>query len=170
MSRPDVKPGATETQQMRVTAPVGVSIGSVPPPTRPRNMSHKTNELTFFFPLPRCRPTSGYVYEYHTRWVDDPSRTRWTFPAFLQVSWDRVVFGSQLPTSFCSISLSWCRNPTVVHRPLAKKQPHDPWGHTMHVYVQPTQHPDQSQQIHVIFREDFSFPNDDRSISSSGEL
>jgi AP-1 complex subunit gamma-1 len=26
MSRPDVNPGATETQQMRVTAPVGVSL------------------------------------------------------------------------------------------------------------------------------------------------
>ena len=33
MSRPDVSPGTTETQQMRVTAPVGVSIASSRPPT-----------------------------------------------------------------------------------------------------------------------------------------
>ena len=31
MSRPDVGPGTTETQQMRVTAPVGVSIASFRP-------------------------------------------------------------------------------------------------------------------------------------------
>jgi len=32
MSRQDVSPGATETQQMRVTAPVGVSISLVSQP------------------------------------------------------------------------------------------------------------------------------------------
>jgi hypothetical protein len=29
MSRQDVNPGATETQQMRITAPIGVSIAFV---------------------------------------------------------------------------------------------------------------------------------------------
>jgi AP-1 complex subunit gamma-1 len=33
MSRPDVNPGATETQQMRITAPAGVSIASLHPTT-----------------------------------------------------------------------------------------------------------------------------------------
>ena len=40
MSRPDVNPGATETQQMRITAPVGVSMSSVtqPTPSSPFNL------------------------------------------------------------------------------------------------------------------------------------
>lgn len=57
MSRPDVSPGTTETQQMRVTAPVGVSIASSRPPTY--------RLITDFFLA--YRPTSGYAYGYHIR-------------------------------------------------------------------------------------------------------
>ena len=39
-----------------------------------------------------CRPTSDYVYEYRTRWVDDPPKTKWTFPGFPRVSRDKGGF------------------------------------------------------------------------------
>jgi AP-1 complex subunit gamma-1 len=47
MSRPDVNPGATETQQMRITAPTGVSIASFPPPAR--RFSLWLTDSIFFF-------------------------------------------------------------------------------------------------------------------------
>ena len=143
------------------------------PPLHAPAMSHKTNELTSFFSLylgagQHPATSTNIILD---GWTTHPGPDG-LFRISSRSHGIEVVFGSQLLTSFCSISLSslWCRNPTVVHRPLAKKQPYDSWGHTMHVYVQPTQHPDQSQQIHGIFREAFSFPNDDRSISSPGEL
>lgn len=43
MSRQDVNPGATETQQMRITAPVGVSVAFANTPTR------RSNWLSFLF-------------------------------------------------------------------------------------------------------------------------
>ena len=45
MSRPDVNPGATETQQMRITAPTGVSKAQRPPPPPPLFLADTTLSL-----------------------------------------------------------------------------------------------------------------------------
>jgi hypothetical protein len=58
MSRPDVNPGATETQQMRITAPVGVSMSPVTQPIpsslynlyRSSDISYKIYALLTQFP------------------------------------------------------------------------------------------------------------------------
>ncbi len=68
MSHPDVDPGATETQQMRVTAPVGVSL------LHPTTISMCVLIQSSFFWTRRV--TSDYVYEYRTRSVGGPSKTK----------------------------------------------------------------------------------------------
>src|SRR6266702_5125312 len=87
MSRPDVNPGTTETQQMRITAPAGVSLSlSYPnfafPPSLPPSIPYYPNESVradftpFFFLFWARRVTSGYVYEYRTRLVGGPFKTK----------------------------------------------------------------------------------------------
>lgn len=77
MSRPDVNPGATETQQMRITTPIGVSIEFLY--LLRRRFFFLSSWLTLVFLVgggPAYRPTSGYAYEYRIRWVGGPSKIK----------------------------------------------------------------------------------------------
>lgn len=65
MSSPDVNPGATETQQMRVVAPVGVSHHVL-------LYWRIVKLLVFFF----FRATFVFGYEYHSRWQVEQYRTK----------------------------------------------------------------------------------------------
>jgi len=67
MSRPDVNPRATETQQMRITAPVGVSI-SFATSCAPFFFSR---QLTFFFFFGWGGPHTGQHPVTHTNIVFD---------------------------------------------------------------------------------------------------
>lgn len=64
MSRPDVNPGATETQQMRITAPAGVSTASLPPTTL-------SSQLTLFLGGFWGGPHTGQHPATHTNIVFD---------------------------------------------------------------------------------------------------
>lgn len=144
MSRQDVNPGATETQQMRITAPVGVSMSSVSQPSpfspiytdRPRYFL-ENRRAADSFSFTSGSPISDYVYEYRTRRVDDPSKTRWTFPGFPQVSRDKggfVCTALHYTALACfPPRLSCCRNPIVDCQLYI-------FTGTYYLYVRPKQH------------------------------
>lgn len=131
MSRPDVNPGVTETQQMRITAPVGVSMSSVTQPIpsslfnlyRLSDMSYKIYALLTLFPRVGQYPTTSASIILD-RWTADPrpGGLFWVSPRSHGIK----VALSALPCftlflSFFPPCLSCCRNPIVDRRPLAKK-------------------------------------------------